>query len=89
MGDGSVCRMQPAPPPPDPGRGLVREARVRMIRETSAFLTWALAEDRDLPRIPRRRSRDGGFSALLRRPGGRALADRWWQRTLEVIGRSG
>lgn len=53
-----------------------------MIAETSAFLSWALREGRDLPRIPRRRVSDGGFAMLLRMPGGRAAVAGWWNRTL-------
>ncbi|MBI1335335.1 MAG: hypothetical protein GC164_00055 [Phycisphaera sp.] len=49
-----------------------------MIRETNAFLNWALEENRDLPRIPRRRVEDGGFVLLMRRDGARAMVDRWW-----------
>ncbi|MEM6394421.1 MAG: hypothetical protein AAF797_16765 [Planctomycetota bacterium] len=54
-----------------------------MIHETSAFLTWALREDRDLPRIPRQRVDRGGFTALLRRSAtARAAVHHWWSRTL-------
>ena len=62
-----------------------RDLRDQMLRETSAFLTWALNQDRDLPRIPRRRVSDGGFARLLRQPGARAAIDRWWVRTLEIL----
>jgi hypothetical protein len=56
-----------------------------MIQQTSAFLTWALAEDRGLPRIPRRRVDQGGFAPLLRQPGVRQMVDRWWTRTLNLF----
>lgn len=56
-----------------------------MIAQTSAFLTWALAEDRGLPRIPRRRVDEGGFSELLKQRAVRAMVDRWWNRTLELL----
>ncbi|MEX0776742.1 MAG: hypothetical protein WD042_13650 [Phycisphaeraceae bacterium] len=61
-----------------------RDLRLRMIDETSAFLTWALAEERQVPRIPCRRVDDGGFEALLARPGARALARRWWGNVLNI-----
>ncbi len=53
-----------------------------MIRETSLFLSWALARERGLPRIPRQPVAQGGFKRLLAQPGGRALAYRWWERAL-------
>ena len=57
-----------------------------MIRDTSRFLTWALAEERNLPRIPTRRSRDGGFAALMRRPAARLMATHWWHRAVDRAG---
>ncbi len=63
----------------------VQDARRKMIDETSAFLTWALAEERNLPSIPRRRVDDGGFTEILLRPGGRALVTKWWSRILETL----
>ncbi len=66
-------------------RSRPRDLRADMIRQTSEFLTWALAADRGLPRIPRRRVDQGGFSALLRQPGVRAMVDRWWSRTLDLF----
>ena len=64
---------------------LVEDVRERMIRETNSFLTWALAKDRSLPRIPRRRVSEGGFADLLRRPGASAMVEQWWKRTLEIV----
>jgi hypothetical protein len=58
------------------------DPRQRMIDETSAFLNWALAEDRGLPRIPRKRVDEGGFAELLAVPGARVLIRRWWNRVL-------
>ena len=69
---GSAVRMNQAPP----------NLRVQMIHETSVFLSWALSTPRAMPRIPRRRVDEGGFAALLKRPGARALVDRWWARVL-------
>lgn len=60
------------------------DSRRRMIAETEAFLNWALRRG-DLPRIPRRKVSDGGFTSLLRHPGARAAAARFWQRTLEKL----
>lgn len=56
--------------------------REQMIRETNAFLSWSLARDRGLPRIPRRRVDQGGFNFLARHAGARLLAIRWWMRVL-------
>jgi hypothetical protein len=56
-----------------------------MIAETGAFLTWALRERPDLPRIPRRRVEEGGFTTLLRMPGARAAVGRWWDSVLERV----
>jgi hypothetical protein len=54
-----------------------------MIAETNAFLSWALADGRTLPRIPRRRVDAGGFSELMRRPLARAAVAHWWRRVLK------
>ena len=57
-----------------------------MIAETEAFLNWALdPQGAALPRIPRRRVDQGGFTQLLRRPGARAAVIHWWQRVLTQI----
>jgi hypothetical protein len=61
------------------------DPRTRMIQETSAFLSWALAEDRELPRIPRKRVDEGGFNELLAVPGARVLVNRWWNGVLDRI----
>ena len=60
-----------------------RDLRREMIAETAAFLNWALAEERRLPRIPRRRVDKGGFTLLMLQPSARALAYHWWSRVLE------
>ena len=67
------------------GCEVIPDLRAKMLSETSAFLTWALAEERNLPRIGRRRVSGGGFGALLRRPGARQAMDRWWDRTLDLV----
>ncbi len=61
--------------------------RERMIAETNAWLNWALQTDHPLPRIPRRRVDEGGFSAMLRVPAARAAFDRWWSKTLDALER--
>ncbi len=65
------------------GYGAVRDLRRQMIDQTSAFLTWALARDRGLRRIPTRRVDRGGFGRLMQRPGARGLVARWWGTMLE------
>ena len=59
------------------------EPRAQMIRETEAYLTWALAEERHLPRIPRRRVDQGGFTGLLAMPKARSIVNHWWGWALE------
>ena len=54
-----------------------------MIAQTSAFLTWALAANRDVPRIPTRRVDRGGFADLT--ADARAAASRWWSQTFDRI----
>lgn len=49
-----------------------------MIDETSQFLTWALCQNVQFPRIPIRRADKGGFCELLRVPGARAAVYHWW-----------
>ncbi len=73
------------------GRGgeLPRDARREAIAQTSAFLTWALAEERNLPKIPRREVSDGGFAKLLDRPMARTVVRHWWGQTLEVLRKAG
>lgn len=58
------------------------DIRIKMIRETNAFLSWSLAKDRNLPRIARRRVDMGGFGWILKHPGAKALVRRWWNRVL-------
>ena len=69
------------------GDDSARDLRKEMIAETSAFLTWALAQDRALPEIPRRRVDQGGFSQVLTNPAARALVGRWWSRLLDSADR--
>ena len=59
--------------------------RRRMIATHSRFLTWALEQDRELPRIPTRRVDQGGFTQLMSRPAARVMASHWWHRTLDRV----
>lgn len=59
------------------------DERQKMIAETSAFLSWAMREDAELPRIPMRRVDEGGFGFVSGHRGAKALAERWWIRILE------
>ena len=61
------------------------DARRRAIAETSAFLSWALTTDPDLPRIPRRRVDQGGFRQMLKRPMGGKIVNYWWAKALDRI----
>lgn len=56
--------------------------RKRMIAETGAFISWALQHPDQVPRLPRRRLSDGGFKAILSRPGAKAAVVAFWKRTL-------
>lgn len=67
------------------GRRRPLETRETMIAQTSAFLTWALAKDRALPRIPTRRVDLGGFSELMRRPAAKVMASHWWHRAMDML----
>ncbi|MEX0655550.1 MAG: hypothetical protein WDZ31_08625 [Phycisphaeraceae bacterium] len=61
------------------------DTREQMIAETEAFLSWALHGERPLPRIPRRRVDEGGYTSLLRQPGARAAVVHWWRRALNQV----
>ena len=63
----------------------IKDLRLQMIRETEAWVNWALANSDRIPRIPRRRVDEGGFSMLLKMPGARAAIGRWWSRTLDLV----
>ncbi len=57
----------------------------RMIAEHNAFLSWAMSEDADIPRIPSRRADRGGFAEMLKAPGARAAIEHWWRRVLTTL----
>jgi len=59
-----------------------------MIRETSAFLTWALPRADRLPRVPVRPVSRGGFAELRSIPGARERVARWWAVSLHRIERT-
>lgn len=63
----------------------IRDLRRDMIQDTNRFLTWALQQEREMPRIPIRRVEKGGFDRLMSIPGASKLAGRWWGRTLDLI----
>ncbi|MEX0887676.1 MAG: hypothetical protein WD009_14685 [Phycisphaeraceae bacterium] len=71
---------------PRRSRNEPEDARRHMVQETSAFLTWALRTQADVPRIPCRRIDRGGFSELLKRRGARAAVAHWWVRALDRSG---
>jgi hypothetical protein len=67
------------------GHGLGLSVGEMMRNAHSAWLTEALASKREYPRIPIRRVDEGGFSKLLARDNGEALAARWWDAALERV----
>lgn len=60
-----------------------RARQYRLVHER--WLTRAVRSPGRYPRIPTRRVDTGGFSALLSRPGGGELAERWWELALERV----
>jgi hypothetical protein len=54
-------------------------------RQHSLWLTRALLSGREYPRIPVRAVARGGWSRLMARPGGPALAERWWAGALARV----
>ena len=62
--------------------GLPRDMRRQMIAETSAYLSWALRNGAEAPRIPTRRVSQGGFTGIMRQRGMRAVVMAFWDRTL-------
>ncbi len=73
-----IARRRPDPP---------LDPRRRMIRETEQFLSWALAKERHLPRIPRRRVDQGGFTGLLNMPHAKTIVNHWWGWALDKADR--
>lgn len=61
------------------------DARRQAIKETNAFLSWAMSTDQPLPRIPRRRVDRGGFADLLKRPLSGRIISHWWSQTLDRL----
>lgn len=56
-----------------------------MINETSRFLSWALSEDRELPRIPTVPVDKGGYERLMKLPGAKRITTKWWKRAIDRI----
>lgn len=54
-------------------------------RQHSLWLTRALRGPREYPRIPVRAATAGGWSRLMARPGGPALAERWWSQAMRRV----
>jgi hypothetical protein len=44
----------------------IEDYRRKMLAETSAFIEWGLRNPDKVPRIPRRRVGEGGFSKAMR-----------------------
>jgi hypothetical protein len=51
----------------------------------SQWLTKALEQGLDRPRIPVKRVDEGGFDALLARPCGPERAESWWRAALDRV----
>ncbi len=54
-------------------------------RVHEAWLSRAVESGHPYPRIPLRKVEDGGFSGLVRRPGGRMLTEMWWMAALDRV----
>lgn len=63
------------------------DRRQMMIDQTGAWLTWALDNDVQTPRIPTRRVDEGGFGILRQIPGARVAFARWWAETINYLER--
>ena len=57
--------------------------KARLIH--SQWLTQALTSHKPYPRIPVRPVITGGFSNLISKPRGQALAQQWWQAALARV----
>ncbi|MEM7681057.1 MAG: hypothetical protein AAF288_03790 [Planctomycetota bacterium] len=68
---------------PDP----LAQRRRQMISETEAFLNWAMQSGQDVPRIPRRRTDQGGFDGLIAGDVAKAAVRCFWRRALRSVGR--
>ncbi len=66
------------------------EARAEAMRRThSRFLSAAILSADAFPRIPVRRTDEGGFATLMSRPRGRAAAAAWWRRAFDTMPETG
>lgn len=59
-------------------RKKIIDAGARYRAQHSAFLTFALRTTRRIPRIPRKRADQGGYSGLLKLETGERHAAQWW-----------
>ncbi len=59
-------------------RKKIIDAGERYRAQHSAFLTFALRTTRRIPRIPRKRADEGGYSGLLKLESGQKRASQWW-----------
>ena len=64
-----------------------QKTAARMRAEHEAFLTLALMGRGAYPRIPTRRSDEGGFGPMMARNTGRSRADRWWGLAMDKVDR--
>lgn|GEM_PF-2022215 len=69
-------RIRRGPSAPSP------ETRHQMIAHTNRFLSRALGKGVNMPRIPRRRVDQGGFTKILKHPGARAAVAHFWHQLL-------
>ncbi|GJQ29065.1 MAG: hypothetical protein HBSAPP03_09490 [Phycisphaerae bacterium] len=67
----------------------VESASELFRRQHSLWLTRALRGGREYPRIPVRAVTAGGWSRLMARPGGPALAERWWSHAFDRVDDAG
>lgn len=62
---------------------MTRHTHAQAARRThSRWLTRAFTARREYPRIPVRSAAAGGYSRLMSRPGGPAIAERWWAQAM-------
>lgn len=61
------------------------DRRQEMIDETSAFITWALANPEKVPRLPVRSVNSGGFDGITRSASANKLIAGFWNRAISVI----
>ena len=60
----------------------IRGLRAQMVEQTNVFLSWALAGDREVVRIPRRKVNEGRFGPMINQHWARDYAVLWWSKAL-------